>query len=224
MRSMLLRDGNIVDNENGVWRDMGEDGPATGVVTVSARAATAGVAPSVDLSVETNSTAAPGGTSTTPLTVTSADAVTRVRLLLQRFVRFVAANHAPAGAQAALTTALAGLNDDLTYTAIDKGLAGNSITVAYINPGTPNAALSVVTTGSDIVVNLATNGASAITSTAAQVAAAVAADVLGAAKLVTVANAGGNDGTGVVSAMAATPLSGGTDPGTFPVDIHIDFE
>jgi len=111
---------------------------------------------------------------------------------------------------ASLTTALTGTNNDLVYTAVYGGAAGNDITITYVDPPTNNAALGVVVTGSDIVVNLATNGSSVITSTAAQVKAAIQAST-DASRLVNVANATGNDGTGVVTALAETPLAGGTD-------------
>lgn len=112
-----------------------------------------------------------------------------------------------APAQAALTTALAGANNDLVFTAVDRGTLGNEITVTYVVAGL-NTALSVVVTGLDIVVNVATDGAGAATSTAAQVETAVEASTAAAA-LVTVANAAANDGTGVVTALAQTALSGG---------------
>lgn len=111
-------------------------------------------------------------------------------------------------AQAALTTALTGTNNDLTYTA-RRGGSSPTITVTYTVAGV-STPLTVVTTGNAIVVNVATNGSSAATSTAAQVAAAVAAN-FGANALVSVVNAAGNDGTGVVTAMATAPLTGGTN-------------
>lgn len=124
----------------------------------------------------------------------------------------------PAGAAATLTTALAGANDDLTYTADAPGSGGNAITVEYANPGVASSALAVTVTSKAIRVSLATDAASAITSTAAQVRDAVNAHV-DASALVTAANATGNDGTGVVTAMAATALTGGTDvTGTLRVD------
>ncbi len=110
--------------------------------------------------------------------------------------------------KATLTTSLPGTNDDLTYTAVSYGSGGNAITVAYTNDGA-NIPLSVSVSGSAITVHLATNGSGNVTSTAAQVAAAIAASSTAAAK-VTVANATGNDGSGVVSVMAPTNLSGGT--------------
>lgn len=114
---------------------------------------------------------------------------------------------------ASLTTALAGANNDLVWTANVGGTAGNNIRIQYVVAGT-NTPLSVSVGGTasnpDITVNVATNGASAATSTAAQVAAAVAA-AGPAGRLVTGTNAAGNDGTGVVAAMALTALTGGTD-------------
>ena len=110
--------------------------------------------------------------------------------------------------KATLTTALTGTNNDLKYTAREAGVGGNSITVRYVDPAGNNAALSVTVAGTAITVNLATNGSGTITSTAAQVAAAIAAKQQ-ASVLVDVENAAGNDGTGVVTALAATPLTGG---------------
>lgn len=109
---------------------------------------------------------------------------------------------------AACTTALAGNNNDLVLTAKTKGVAGNSISITYVNPGVETATESVVVTGKDIVVTL--RSVSSVLSTAAQVKAAIEANVAANA-LVSVANAGGNDGTGAVIALAKTNLTGGVD-------------
>lgn len=54
------------------------------------------------------------------------------------------------------------VNQGITYTADARGTAGNSITVAFINPGTPSAALDVpAVVGTAIVVNLATDAGTA---------------------------------------------------------------
>lgn len=113
-----------------------------------------------------------------------------------------------AGVQATLTTALTGANNDLKYTADLRGTVGNAITIAYINPATPSAALSVVVVGNAITVNLATNGSSVITSTASQILTAINASVAASA-LISVALAPANTGAGVVTALTATNLTGG---------------
>lgn len=116
---------------------------------------------------------------------------------------------------ATLTTSLAGANNDLKYTAFNgedtavRGSAGNAVRVRYVVAGA-STALSVSVSGNDITVNVATDGASAATSTAAQIATAVNNSAT-ASKKVSVANATGNDGTGVVTALAFTALTGGVD-------------
>jgi len=89
---------------------------------------------------------------------------------------------------ASLTTALPGDSSDVTYTADTAGLAGNGITVEYVDPGAPSS-LAVTVIGTAITVSLATDG-SAISSTANDVVAAVNADV-NAALLVNAALAPG---------------------------------
>lgn len=111
---------------------------------------------------------------------------------------------------ATLTTALVGANNDLKYTAVVPGDAGNDVTVAYVDPPGNDAVLSVDVVGSDVVVNLATDGSSAITSTATQVKNAVNADV-DAKELVKAENAPGNTGAGVVTALSETALTGGRE-------------
>jgi hypothetical protein len=102
-----------------------------------------------------------------------------------------------------MTNALA----DLTYTAVTSGSRGNSITVAHINPAANNQTLAVTVVSEAITISLATGAGGAITSTAAQVAAAVNAH----ASLLVTASAEGN-GSGIVNAVAATNLAGGSNP------------
>lgn len=116
-------------------------------------------------------------------------------------------NHKLTSRYASLTTAL-GTNKDLTYTAVQIGYVGNATTIAYVVAGL-NTALSVSVTGTAITVNVATDGSGNPTSTANAVLAAVAASVPADA-LVTVGLAPGSDGTGIVSALVTTALSGGT--------------
>lgn len=121
-----------------------------------------------------------------------------------------------------LTTALAGDNNDLVYTAKVKGVAGDSITVAYIDPAGNDQALSVVVTGTDIVINLATGPAGAITTTGDDIKTAISGDA-DANALVSVADAAANDGSGVVTALAETALTGGVN-GTVAVENKIVFD
>lgn len=122
------------------------------------------------------------------------------------------------GTAATLTTALAGANNDLTYTAVVTGVGGNSITVIYAVAGN-NTPLSVGVVGNVITVNLATGAGGVATSTAAQVLAAVQASVAASA-LVTVALAATNDGTGVTVAMGSTALTAGAEANVILELIH----
>lgn len=109
--------------------------------------------------------------------------------------------------QASVTINMTNANADLTYTAVNHGTEGNSITVTHVNPSAANRALTIVTSGNDITIYLATNGSSVITSTAALVKAAINADPY-ASLLVTCEDE--SSGTGVVNAIAQTNLTGGT--------------
>ncbi len=101
-------------------------------------------------------------------------------------------------------------NAGLEFAADAAGAAGNTITVALADPGANSSPLTVAVAGRDITVSLATGNAGAITSTGAEVLAAVNAHA-GASALVTAADAAGSDGTGTVAAHAKTALAGGAD-------------
>jgi hypothetical protein len=125
------------------------------------------------------------------------------------------------GAQkATLTTALTGANNDLVFTARTAGPGGNSITVSYVVAGN-NTPLTVAVAGFAITVNVATDGGGAPTSTASQVLAALQGNQDTAA-LVSVALAPGNDGSGLVAALAATPLAGGALGLSQPAQVNAD--
>ena len=94
---------------------------------------------------------------------------------------------------------------------------GNDITVALTSPGTANAPLSVSVTGSAIAVSLATNAAGAVTSTAAQVVAAINASPEASA-LVVAYTYRGNTGTGVVAAGSAALSDGLSAPASVSRD------
>ena len=123
--------------------------------------------------------------------------------------KHVAAEDTPVNAVAALlTTSLTGTNNDMVFTAVTKGTAGNTITIAYVDPAVETATEVVTVTGTAIVVTL--RSVSSVLSTAAQVKTAVDNNAEAHA-LVTVANAGGNNGSGAVIALTATALAGGVD-------------
>lgn len=113
----------------------------------------------------------------------------------------------PLFAEASVTTAVAGADNDLAYTARPYGPSGNTVRVRYVVSGT-STPLSVTVSGSDITVNVATDGGGLATSTASQVAAAIQATPAASA-LVTVTNAPTNNGSGVVAAMSYISLAGG---------------
>lgn len=114
----------------------------------------------------------------------------------------------PAGTAAAITSNMTAANADLTYTAKAVGTYGNAISVVHVNPGAASQALAVSVVGSAITVSLATGSNSAISSTAAQVAAAVNLHSE-ATKLVTVTAEG--TGAGLTNALAVANLSGGVN-------------
>lgn len=107
-----------------------------------------------------------------------------------------------------LTTAMVGADNDITLTAKVGGAGGNAINLVLVDPSGNNQALAVSVAETTITVSLATGGAGAITSTAAQVVAAINADA--AAKLlVTAAVKSGETGAGIVTALTSTALAGG---------------
>ena len=116
----------------------------------------------------------------------------------------------PAAAVAAsLATGVVANNNAITFTAKKAGLPGNDISVTMIDPAGNNGSLSVDVVGRDINITCATDGASAIASTAADIIAAVIASAAG--DLVTPANTGASTGAALVVAVAKTDLAGGTD-------------
>jgi hypothetical protein len=114
--------------------------------------------------------------------------------------------------KAAATTSLTGTNNDMTFTADTAGVAGNSITVAYYTDRTPvsNGSSVAHCAGTTITVDLKTNGSGVSTALASEVKTAIEANAEAAA-LVDITDFAGNDGTGVVTAMSAITLSGGSD-------------
>lgn len=98
-------------------------------------------------------------------------------------------------------TSIAVANANIAYQAVTASNSAN-ITIAYVDPGAPSQPLSIVVVGNAITVNLATNGGSAITSTAGDIIAAITASSEASA-LITAAVAPAEDGSGIVTALAA---------------------
>jgi hypothetical protein len=124
-----------------------------------------------------------------------------------------------------LVTGVVGNNNAIRWSAKQRGPAGRQVNVALVVAGN-NTPLSVAVQNQfDVVVNVATDGAGAATSTAAQVIAAVNADA-DASQLVQAANEGASDGTGVVAAVAQANLAGGlhlVEIAVVPVDVNVQF-
>lgn len=127
------------------------------------------------------------------------------------------APNSQAEVKAALSTGVVASNNALTFTSKLAGALGNAIEIKLTNPNAASQALAVSLTGKFIEVKLATDAGKAITSTAAQVKAAIEA-VVGAAALVTITNTSTSTGAGVVAAVPRTALSGGISE-AFPLNV-----
>jgi len=101
--------------------------------------------------------------------------------------------------EATLTT-----SDGVVFTAVAPGADGHDITITIVDPGAPNAPLSVSVAGDAITISLATDASGMPVSTAAQVVSAVNANP--AASTLVSASAGGL-GTDVVGVLGQTALS-----------------
>lgn len=102
---------------------------------------------------------------------------------------------APVNAVAAsLATSLTGANNDMDFTAKRKGVYGNGITVAYVNPALPSQALAVSVTGKAISVSLATGAGTVQVETASVTAASGA-------------TSSGNLPVTITSALLAAPIT-----------------
>lgn len=97
------------------------------------------------------------------------------------------------------------------YTAVDEGVAGNSIRVWHHNPGSPSHALVVNVSGSDIEVILETNSGSSPISTPAQIVAAIAGTPAAAALV----GAAASGSATAASSTAYAYLAGGAATATF---------
>jgi phage tail sheath protein FI len=110
-------------------------------------------------------------------------------------------------------------NTALTWTAVADGTGGNEISVKFRHPAASPSPLTVDVSGKAITVSLATDAGGNVTSTASNVADAIAASAA-ASDLVGVANTGASDGAGLLSGGSALFLSGGTDE-AFPFNTPV---
>jgi Zinc carboxypeptidase/Chitobiase/beta-hexosaminidase C-terminal domain len=94
---------------------------------------------------------------------------------------------------------------------------GNEITAEFVNPGVANSPLSVSASGNDILVSLGTDSTGALSSTTAQVVAAINASPA-ASGLAVALTYRGNAGTGIVQPRAKVKLS---DFLTMPTNAHV---
>lgn len=130
--------------------------------------------------------------------------------------RIVCLSDSTEAVAATYSTTLTGENNDITLTAKTAGVAGNSITIALVDPSAASQSLSIDVTGTDIVANLATDAESVITTTASLLIAAINDDAEASA-LVTAALKGTDTGAGVVTALAEQSLESGADAVAGPV-------
>lgn len=121
--------------------------------------------------------------------------------------------------KAKLTTGLAVSNNALVWTSKLTGALGNSVSVTIADPKANNSALAVSVSGTDITVRAATGANGAITTTAAQLIAAITANTE-ASRLVTVENATGSAGTGAIAAGRRAVLADGVDE-AFPLNTPV---
>ena len=103
-----------------------------------------------------------------------------------------------------------GARDDIVITAKQTGADGDKIKIQLVNPDAASASLKVAVETDVIRVYVATDGTKAITSTIAEVIAAINA-TLYVKDIVTALLAEGSEGTDAAIAVAATALAGGVD-------------
>lgn len=113
------------------------------------------------------------------------------------YYKFYRVKYAITADKAALT------NQSLTYTAVDAGPDGELITITLIDPPGNNVPLSISVVGTDIVVTLATDGSSTVTTTGNALKSALNADPDASALIVV---SGTN--ASALNALTETSLSG----------------
>ncbi len=218
MTSLLLTaNGNTPINSIGFGREFSVAVSGTfGSGTVKAQYATAGpVAASLavndaDETPAFTLTAIDAGTAGNSLTFAiAAAAASQALSLTQSGLDFVLTPACDAGDAAAVETSMTGSHNDIRVESDTAGTIGNGYSFELLDPSANNATLAVSTVDYlKFTVSLATDAGGAITTTGNQLIAALNAYAPFAA-LMTAALKSGHDGTGIVTALAETDLTGG---------------
>ena len=116
--------------------------------------------------------------------------------------------------KASLSTTGGNANSNIKFESVGSGTAGNAIKVAMLNTGNSKP-LEVTVVNDEVRIQVATNSGGAITSTAAEVIAAVNGS-LAVKGILTAAVVGEQTGVGVVAALSATALYGGANANVIP--------
>lgn len=111
-----------------------------------------------------------------------------------------------------------GAGEEIVFSARVYGVAGNAYSIQLVDPGAPNVPLSVAVAGTAVAVTLATDGASVITSTLADVAAAINNDPQASLLLAAVLFYPEGGGA-LAAALAVSPLTGGAAATDTPVEL-----
>jgi hypothetical protein len=111
---------------------------------------------------------------------------------------------------ATLDTGVVANNNAVTFTSKLPGVAGHSIKASLIDPAGNNKLLEVNLINDEIRISLATSGAGAITTTGAELIAAVNSAII-VKDLVTASNTGASTGAAAVVAKAIAALAGAAD-------------
>lgn len=159
-----------------------------------------------------SATLTPGTSLGTGSGIFSADnfAAQEIKLVLQ-----------PKQAKAQVIIDPGGSNDNVQFVAKQLGIFGNRLNVAYVDPAMPDQVLSINVVTPDITINLATDGGGSIITTAQQIADAVNAHPTAALLVEAIPQ---TPGTGVVTAIAQTFLTGGLGPNlndTFELELTL---
>jgi len=123
---------------------------------------------------------------------------------------------ASAGVKATVSTAIAGVKNDVTFTAVEPGTVGNGIVIQYISDGTEIIKVTSVDMALKIITVSFESGLPEEERTALQVIEAINIDMV-SSSLVKASLKDGNDGTGGIEATIVT-TAGGTGSGWKPAD------